>query len=92
MQNLSHDYVKPVVQGGRVRWNNVVTACKSCNRDKGGRTSKQERMQLLAIPLRPITLNTSTCRVGRVLADQMDFLCAHFPRSGPLHQGLSGLC
>jgi hypothetical protein len=26
----------------------------------------------------------------RVLADQMDFLRAHFPRSSPLHQRLGG--
>lgn len=91
LRDLSRDHVKPVVQGGRDRWNNVVTACKSCNHYKGGRTPEQAGMQLLAIPFTPNHAEYVYLQGRRVLADQMDFLRAHFPRSSPLHHRLDKL-
>ena len=35
---LTFDHVVPVAQGGRKDWENIVTCCVSCNREKGGRT------------------------------------------------------
>ncbi|MER2604059.1 MAG: HNH endonuclease [Candidatus Competibacter phosphatis] len=87
--DLSRDHVKPLVQGGADRWNNVVTACKPCNHRKGGKTPEQARMQLLAIPFTPNHPEYVYLQGKRVLADQMDFLRAHFPRSSPLHQRLA---
>lgn len=90
-RDLSRDHVKPLVQGGADRWNNVVTACKPCNHRKGGKTPEQARMQLLAIPFTPNHPEYVYLQGKRVLADQMDFLRAHFPRSSPLHQRLARL-
>ncbi len=90
-RDLSRDHVRPIVQGGRDRWNNVVTACKSCNHTKGGKTPEQAGMQLLAIPFTPNHAEYVYLQGRRVLADQMDFLRAHFPRSSPLHQRLARL-
>ena len=86
--NLSRDHIRPLVQGGDNEWNNVVTACKRCNHHKGGRTPEQAGMQLLAIPFTPNHAEYIYLQGRRILADQMEFLRAHFPRSSPLHARL----
>lgn len=50
---LSVDHVLPRSQGGKTTWENVVCACVRCNVKKGGRTSEQARMHLVAKPKRP---------------------------------------
>lgn len=86
---LSRDHVKPLSQGGADTWNNVVTACKRCNNHKAGQTPEQAGMQLLAIPFAPTHAEYIYLQGKQVLADQMEFLLAHFPRTSPLHQRLS---
>lgn len=85
---LSRDHVTPVSQGGQDVWSNVVTACVRCNNHKAGRTPEQSGMQLLAIPFRPTHAEYIYLQGRNVLADQMEFLKAHFPRSSPLHDRL----
>ncbi|HXH03217.1 MAG TPA: HNH endonuclease [Candidatus Competibacteraceae bacterium] len=87
-RELSRDHITPLVQGGTDHWNNVVSACKRCNHHKGGRTPEQAGMQLLAIPFTPNHAEYVFLQGRRILADQMDFLQAHFPRSSPLHERL----
>jgi hypothetical protein len=89
MHDLSRDHVRPMVQGGTDEWNNVVSACKRCNHHKGGRTPEQAGMQLLAIPFTPNHAEYMFLQGRRILADQMEFLRAHFPRSSPLHERLA---
>ena len=91
VRELSRDHVTPMVQGGTDQWNNVVTACKRCNHHKGGRTPEQVGMQLLAIPFTPNHAEYIYLQGRRILADQMDFLRAHFPRTSPLHARLARL-
>jgi len=86
---LSRDHVRPISQGGSNDWKNVVTACKRCNNHKAGRTPEQAHMQLLAVPFIPTHAEYVYLQGHRVLADQMEFLLAHFPRSSPLHQRLT---
>lgn len=81
---LSRDHVTPVSQSGQDSWNNVVTACKRCNNFKAGRTPEQAGMQLIAVPFTPTHAEYVFLRGRRVLADQMEFLKAHFPRTSPL--------
>lgn len=88
-RDLSRDHVTPMVQGGTDTWNNVVSACKRCNHHKGGRTPEQASLQLLAIPFTPNHAEYVYLQGRRILADQMDFLCAHFPRTSPLRQRLA---
>jgi hypothetical protein len=83
---LSREHVTPLSRGGRDKWNNVVTACKRCNNHKAGRTPEEARMQLLAIPFTPNHAEYIFLKGRRILADQMEFLLAHFPRSSPLHR------
>ena len=83
---LSRDHVKPLSQGGADTWSNVVTACKRCNNHKAGRTPEQSCMQLLAIPFRPTHAEYVYLQGRSILADQMDFLLAHFPRNSVLRR------
>ena len=52
-QNLTLDHVIPRHQGGRHTWENLVSACDTCNRRKAGRTPEQAHMKLHKIPVRP---------------------------------------
>jgi hypothetical protein len=46
-------------------------------------------MELLAVPFVPTHAEYVFLQGKRVLADQMEFLLAHFPRTSPLHRRLS---
>lgn len=85
---LSRDHVTPTSLGGEDVWSNVVTACKRCNNHKAGRTPEQAGMELLAVPFTPTHAEYVYLQSKRVLADQMEFLLAHFPRKSPLHDRL----
>jgi hypothetical protein len=85
---LSRDHVTPISRGGQDTWNNVVTACRRCNNLKAWRTPEQARLQLIAVPFTPSYAEYIYLKGRRVLADQMEYLLAHFPRSSPLHARL----
>jgi 5-methylcytosine-specific restriction endonuclease McrA len=53
---LTFDHVVPRSKGGLTRWENIVTACHSCNRRKGNRTPEQAGMAPLKLAYRPQTL------------------------------------
>lgn len=90
-RDLSRDHVTPISQGGKDIWSNVVTACKRCNNHKAGRTPEQAGLQLLAVPFTPTHAEYIYLQGRKVLADQMKFLIAHFPRKSPLHKRLRDL-
>ncbi len=87
-QLLSRDHITPLSRGGSDDWTNVVTACKRCNNHKAGRTPEEAGVSLLAVPFTPTHAEYVYLRGRRVLADQMEFLAAHFPRTSPLHDRL----
>ncbi|MBM4195651.1 MAG: HNH endonuclease [Gammaproteobacteria bacterium] len=88
-RDLTRDHVTPLSKGGRDSWTNVVTACRRCNNHKGGRIPEGAGMQLIAVPFTPTYAEYIYLKGRRVLADQMEFLLAHIPRSSPLHARLS---
>ncbi len=88
--DLTRDHVTPLSQGGRDAWTNVVTACRRCNNHKGGRKPEEAGMQLLAVPFTPTYAEYIYLKGRRVLADQMEYLLTHFPRTSPLHARLRG--
>jgi 5-methylcytosine-specific restriction endonuclease McrA len=88
--DLSRDHVTPISMGGLDVWTNVVTACRRCNNHKAGRTPEQAGMLLLAVPFTPTYAEYIYLKGRRVLADQMKYLLAHFPRTSPLHARLRG--
>ena len=52
---LTFDHLLPRSKGGKTDWNNVVTACSSCNVKKGGRLLKNSGMTLNQWPYQPTT-------------------------------------
>jgi HNH endonuclease len=76
---LTRDHIKPVSQGGADTWMNVVTACRSCNQRKAGRTPEQAHMMLLYAPYVPNKAEYLILSNRNILADQMDFLSRHLP-------------
>lgn len=50
---LSYDHVVPRASGGQTTWDNIVTACKSCNAVKGNRSCDAVGMWPLRAPARP---------------------------------------
>lgn len=84
--HLSRDHVVPLHQGGRDRWMNVVTACRSCNTVKGGRTPEAARMPLLYAPYVPNRHEHLILQNRRILQDQMEYLMARVPRHSRLHR------
>jgi 5-methylcytosine-specific restriction endonuclease McrA len=62
--HLTLDHVTPIVQGGRKCWENIVTACKTCNQKKGGRTPQQANMHLVRTPKQPHWLPSANLQLG----------------------------
>src|SRR5215471_19218768 len=85
---LTRDHITPISRGGRDAWTNVVTACRRCNNHKGGRTPEEARVQLVAVPFTPTYAEYIYLKGRKVLADQMEYLLTHFPRTSPLHARL----
>lgn len=83
--DLSCDHVIPLHQGGRDRWMNVVTACRSCNTLKGGRTPEAADMPLLYAPYVPNRHEHLILQNRRILQDQMEYLMVRVPRHSRLH-------
>src|SRR5262249_25308097 len=50
---LTFDHIVPRSKGGRTTWENVVTACQSCNLIKGDRLPQQAHMYPRRRPMQP---------------------------------------
>ncbi len=53
--DLTFDHVVPRSRGGRTTWQNVVTACSSCNLLKGNRLPGESGMYPRSLPRQPTT-------------------------------------
>lgn len=51
--DLTIDHVVPKSRGGGHTWENLVSACKTCNHRKGGRLPNEARMTLTVPPAEP---------------------------------------
>ncbi|MBI2756678.1 MAG: HNH endonuclease [Chloroflexi bacterium] len=52
-RDLTLDHVLPRHRGGRHTWDNLVSACRTCNHRKGGHTPEEARMLLRYDPFEP---------------------------------------
>ena len=52
---LTFDHVHPRSKGGRTVWDNIVTACTTCNNAKADRSLSESGMKLLSTPRVPDT-------------------------------------
>lgn len=50
---MTWDHVIPRAQGGKSRWENIVTSCLDCNQQKRNRTPAQAGMRLRYKPVKP---------------------------------------
>lgn len=83
---LSRDHITPQSRGGSNIWENVVTACLSCNKKKDNKTPEQAGMPLLFIPYAPSRAEWLILKNRKILADQMEFLMKGVPQHSRLHQ------
>jgi hypothetical protein len=72
--SMTVDHLKPRARKGRHSWENVVSACRKCNQEKGCRTPEEARMPLLAVPYAPNVAEMLVLSGRHVLTDQMDYL------------------
>jgi HNH endonuclease len=84
-EDLTREHIIPYALKGQDNWMNVVTACKSCNHRKAARTPEQAHMPLLYAPYVPSLWEDFILRNRRILADQMEFLMAHLPKTSRLY-------
>jgi 5-methylcytosine-specific restriction endonuclease McrA len=77
----TRDHVYPRSRGGTNTWGNLVTACRACSARKDDRTPEEAGMRLLAVPYTPNYAEHLILGNRRILADQMEFLSKHLPRS-----------
>jgi 5-methylcytosine-specific restriction endonuclease McrA len=61
---LTYDHVVPRSKGGRTTWENIVSACYTCNRRKANRTPAEAGMKLLTVPARPTWMPSVQVRVS----------------------------
>jgi 5-methylcytosine-specific restriction endonuclease McrA len=61
---LTYDHVIPRSKGGHTTWDNIVSACYACNREKANRTPHEAGMKLLAVPARPTWMPAVQIRVS----------------------------
>lgn len=54
---LTFDHVIPRSRGGRTEWENIVTACTSCNLKKGNRMPTQAPYRPLVAPMAPTVMD-----------------------------------
>lgn len=83
-ESLTREHIIPFAQSGVDTWMNVVTACRPCNHRKSHRTPEQAHMPLLYTPYVPSLWEDFILRNRRILADQMEFLMAHVPKTSRL--------
>lgn len=56
-ERMTIDHVIPKSLGGRTVWENVVSACRSCNLKKGNKTAGEAGMRLFRNPTRPASVS-----------------------------------
>lgn len=66
-QNLTLDHVQPRARGGKDTWENLVTACVTCNNRKGDRRPDECGMVLARAPKPPRALEMSHDLWNRIL-------------------------
>jgi 5-methylcytosine-specific restriction endonuclease McrA len=81
---MTMDHVIPRAKRGRHHWENVVSACRSCNQKKGCRTPEQAAMPLLAVPYAPTVAEMLVLSGRHVRSDQMDDLQRFLDAAGSL--------
>jgi 5-methylcytosine-specific restriction endonuclease McrA len=70
-RDLTLDHVVPRHRGGKHTWDNLVSACRTCNHRKGGKSLPEARMTLRRLPYEPKANNVYL--FGQYLDDNDDW-------------------
>ncbi|MGV3557555.1 HNH endonuclease [Larkinella arboricola] len=73
-EDLTLDHVMPKSRGGKTNWDNLITACKRCNSQKGDLTPEEAGMKLYQKPFKPSFLVFLRDFSGSVEETWMPFL------------------
>lgn len=52
-EKLTREHVKPVSKGGKTTWDNITTACNTCNTKKGSKLPMEVKMYPKSTPYEP---------------------------------------
>jgi 5-methylcytosine-specific restriction endonuclease McrA len=63
-EDLTFDHVIPRSRGGKTTWENIVTCCIPCNREKADRTPAVAGMRLRGRPKKPAYLPAVTVKMS----------------------------
>jgi len=70
IKDLTFDHVIPRSVGGKTSWDNIATACQSCNSKKADKTPRQACMTLMQEPYQPKAVNNlEFTMTGRSIPD-----------------------
>lgn len=83
---LSRDHIMPTSRGGKDVWLNVITACKSCNHDKGHDTLEEAGLELLYKPYVPNHFEHLILENRDILDCQREFLLPMLPEHSRVNQ------
>ena len=73
-KNLTLDHLVPRALGGRTIWNNLVTACYTCNSEKGDRPLETSGLVLNSKPYRPSFIMFLSQFAGNINDDWKPYL------------------
>ncbi|MFC5410599.1 HNH endonuclease [Larkinella bovis] len=73
-EDLTLDHVMPKSRGGKTNWDNLITACKRCNSQKGDLTPEEAGMKPFQKPFKPSFLVFLRDFSGSVEETWMPFL------------------
>ena len=83
---LTRDHIVPKSRGGEDTWNNLVTACKTCNHKKADRTPSEAGMPLVYVPYVPNYNEHLILQNRRILFDQMEYLIKGVSKDSRIHE------
>lgn len=70
-KELTLDHVIPRHRGGKHTWENLVSACRTCNHRKGGKSVEEAKMLLRRQPFQPRI--SSSYLLGQYLQSQVEW-------------------
>ncbi len=82
-RDMTIDHVHPRCMGGEHVWTNVVSACKTCNHRKAGRTPQQAGMHLRNTPYEPRPNPYSFLKIASLKKTWLPFVPWLVPESNP---------
>ncbi|MEO9964420.1 MAG: HNH endonuclease [Reichenbachiella sp.] len=75
-RDLTLDHLVPRSKGGKSTWNNLVTACKSCNAKKGNDSLEQSGFVLKTPPFKPSYIMFLRNNLGSMKKEWIPYLDA----------------